>query len=48
MNAIVPFGDIERMARAVATSNLFGVKTMEQAAALMLVAQAEGMHPAIS
>ena len=48
MNAIVPFGDIERMARAVATSNLFGVKTMEQAAALMLVAQAEGMHPAIA
>ena len=48
MNAIVPFGDIERMARAVSASNLFGVKTPDQAIALMLVAQAEGMHPAIA
>lgn len=45
---IVPVADIERMARAVAQSNLFGVKTPEQAMALMLVAQAEGMHPAIA
>lgn len=48
MNAIVPLGDIERMAFAVSKSNLFGVKTPEQALALMLVAQAEGMHPAIA
>ena len=48
MNAIVPLGDIERMALAVSKSNLFGVKTPEQALALMLVAQAEGMHPAIA
>lgn len=48
MNAIVPLGDIERMALAVSKSNLFGVKTPEQAIALMLVAQAEGMHPAIA
>jgi hypothetical protein len=39
-------GDIERMALAVAKSNLFGLKTPEQAMALMLVAQAEGLHPA--
>jgi hypothetical protein len=46
--AIVPVGEIERMARAVAESKLFGVKSPEQATALMLVAQAEGMHPAIA
>jgi len=48
MNAIVSLGDIERMAHAVSKSNLFGVKTVDQAIALMLVAQAEGMHPAIA
>lgn len=46
--AIVPISDIERMAAAVAKSGLFGVKTPEQAMSLMLVAQAEGMHPAIA
>lgn len=46
MNAVVPIGDMERMALAVSKSNLFGMKTPEQALALMLVAQAEGMHPA--
>jgi hypothetical protein len=44
--ALVPMGDLERMARAVATSKLFGVTNPEQALALMLVAQAEGLHPA--
>lgn len=38
--------EIERMADAIAQSGLFGVTTREQAAALMLVAQAEGRHPA--
>ncbi len=45
---LVPVQDIERMAAAVAKSGLFGVRTTEQAMALMLVAQAEGMHPAIA
>jgi hypothetical protein len=36
------------MAIAVAKSGLFGVKTADQAMALMLVAQAEGLHPAIA
>jgi hypothetical protein len=36
------------MASAVAKSGLFGVKTADQAMALMLIAQAEGMHPAIA
>ena len=48
MNAIVPFNDIERMAKAISSSSLFGVKTVDQAIALMLVAQAEGIHPAIA
>lgn len=43
---IIPFTQIERMAIAAAKSGLFGVKTPEQAIALMLVAQAEGVHPA--
>lgn len=53
MNAIVTtnhqqfgFGDLERMARAVAASGLFGITKPDQALSLMLVAQAEGMHPA--
>ena len=40
--------DVERMAVAVSKSGLFGVKNVEQAMALMLIAQAEGMHPAIA
>lgn len=43
---VVPMADMERMAKAIASSGLFGVKNSEQALALMLVAQAEGLHPA--
>ena len=50
MNAIVahtqPVSDLERMAKAFAASKLFGVQTLDQALALMLVAQSEGRHPA--
>jgi hypothetical protein len=52
LNAIVvpqpnyAVSDLERMARAFATSKLFGVQNPEQALALCLVAQAEGRHPA--
>ena len=46
MSNIVPYNDIEKMANAVAASKLFGVKNANEAIALMLVAQAEGMHPA--
>jgi len=38
--------DMERMAKAFAASKLFGVQNADQALALMLVAQAEGRHPA--
>jgi hypothetical protein len=42
----IPVSDVERMARAVASSKLFGVKSPDEALALMLIAQAEGRHPA--
>ena len=38
--------DMQTMADAIAKSGLFGMKNADQALALMLVAQAEGMHPA--
>ena len=44
----VSFSDVERMALAVAKSGLFGVRTPEQALSLMLIAQAEGLHPALA
>lgn len=43
---LVSLSDMERMAAAIAKSKLFGAKTIEEALAIMLVAQAEGMHPA--
>ena len=43
---MVPYQDMERMAAVIAQSGLFGVKNPTQALALMLLAQAEGMHPA--
>jgi hypothetical protein len=46
--ALVPYNEMEKMAVAVAKSGLFGMKTPEQALALMLLAQAEGLHPAIA
>jgi hypothetical protein len=45
-NALIPFQDVQGMAQAIAKSGLFGMKTPDQALALMLVAQAEGQHPA--
>jgi len=47
-NALVPVADIEKMAVAIAKSKMFGMKTADEAFALMLIAQAEGMHPAIA
>lgn len=40
--------DMERLAIAIAKSKLFGMETAEQALALMAIAQAEGLHPAIA
>lgn len=46
--AVIPFVEMERMAITVAKANLFGMKTPEQALALMCLAQAEGVHPMIA
>lgn len=46
MSNLVPFQELQGMASAIARSGLFGMKSPEQALALMLVAQAEGQHPA--
>lgn len=43
---LIPYADMERMATVIAQSGLFGVKHPVQALALMLIAQAEGLHPA--
>ena len=46
--AHIPISDVEKMATAMAKSGLFGMKTPDQAFALMLLCQGEGMHPAIA
>lgn len=48
MSNLVSVADIEKMSLAVAKSGMFGVRTPEQAMSLMLIAQAEGLHPAIA
>lgn len=54
MNAIVPapaplaYADLERLGASIARSGLFGIKTTEQAIALMMISQAEGRHPALA
>jgi hypothetical protein len=45
--AAVTFEIMERMAHSIAKSGLFGIKTPDQALALMLVAQAEGRPAAL-
>ena len=42
----LPLSDIERMGDVLCRSRMFGFKTPEEAVALMLMAQAEGDHPA--
>lgn len=44
----VPYSELERMAMTIVKSRLFGVDNVEQAMTLMLLAQAEGVHPAIA
>ena len=46
MNEIATMNDIQKMAETIAKSGLFGLSNPTQVAALMLVAQAEGLHPA--
>lgn len=46
--AVVPFDQLNTMAKAFAQSGMFGAKNPEQALSLLLLAQAEGVHPAIA
>ena len=46
MSNIVPFEQQLQLADAFCRSGLFGVKTKEQAIALMAICEAEGLHPA--
>lgn len=39
------FADVERLAMVIVESGLFGMKTPQQALALMMLCQAEGIHP---
>ena len=47
-NALIPISDMDRMAQAFAKGGLFGTKTPEQCLSLLLLAQAEGQHPALA
>lgn len=42
----IPFTQLERMAAAMAKSGMFAAKTPEGALSLLLIAQAENVHPA--
>jgi len=42
------FAEVERLGENIARSGLFGIKTKEQAVALMMIAHAEGRHPALA
>lgn len=42
---LIPYQDVEKMAIAISKSKMFGFNTPESALAIMLVAQAQGLHP---
>ena len=46
MSNLIPVNDMSVMADSIVKSNFYGFKTREQVMAVMLVAQAEGKHPA--
>jgi hypothetical protein len=48
MSNIIAISDLERMATAAAASKMFGFKNKEEALAIMLLCQAEGLHPGIA
>jgi hypothetical protein len=45
---IIPFNDIQQMATVAAKTRMFGFKSPEEAMAIMLLCQAEGLHPGIA
>jgi hypothetical protein len=48
MSNIIPYGDMQQMAEVAASSKMFGFKNPQEAMAIMLLCQAEGLHPAIA
>lgn len=42
---VIPFADIAKMAEVFFTAKMYKLKTPEQALGMMLLAQAEGLHP---
>ena len=45
MSSIVPYSELQSMALSVTKSGMFGLKNENQAITLMLIAQAENIHP---
>lgn len=48
MSNLVPLTDIHQMAEVASKSKMFGFKNTEEAMAIMLLCQAENMHPAVA
>ena len=48
MTDIIPFQDMRAMADVAAKSRMFGFKSADEALAIMLLCQGEGLHPAIA
>ena len=48
MNNLVPLQDITQMAEIAAGSKMFGFKNPQEAMAIMLLCQAENLHPAVA
>lgn len=48
MSDIIPFADMRAMADVAAKSRMFGFKSADEALAIMLLCQGEGLHPAIA
>jgi len=48
MSNLVPLNDIQTMAEVAAKSLMFGFKNQEEAMAIMLLCQAESLHPAVA
>jgi len=48
MSNIIPYNDMQQMAEVAASSKMFGFKNSQEALAIMLLCQGEGLHPAIA
>ena len=45
MNELIPLNEVKEMAKHATASNLFGMPNAESAFSLMMLCQAEGLHP---